>query len=139
MNEKKATWFITYFLKGSALGTDLGLELTKPHQFLLYTTSRPTEKKKFSYIWLLHAYKIMLNAMCKIQGTIIMWLIFLTNISELLYPEKWYPIESHHYWDYTLIQEISEFPMVQSSFFSEWTWIFRTIKSFSFNSGGKNM
>lgn len=48
-DKKKATRLISYSLKRSALGTDLALKLMKPHQFLLYTTSRATQKKKFSY------------------------------------------------------------------------------------------
>lgn len=80
-DKKKATWLIFSFLKGSALGTGLALQLTKPHQFLLYTTSRTTQKKRFRYIWLLHdttnkasycpgclcLYKRMLHAKFKAQ------------------------------------------------------------------------
>lgn len=60
---------------------------------------------------------IQTNAMCKAQGTIKMWLIFKQIISELVYTEEWYPIQSHYYWDYSPIQEVSEFLMAQYSFY----------------------
>lgn len=128
MNEKKATWLISYFLKGSVLGTDLGLELTKPHQFLLHTTSRTTQKKKFSYIWFFMTLQIK-------------------HASDWFFNKYFRTFKPRRMVSYTkpsllrLYSESRDFWISswQSFFFSDWTWIYRAIKSFSFKSDGKTM